>query len=98
MPTMMTPKKSKRPQAFSQARNTGPSDIISAIKTINSNATTHASMRCRAATPGMVHLDFFASRIINAAEIDAAETINSMPSRGVSDQIGRLVTASRTPV
>ena len=36
-----------------------------------------------------------ASRIINAAEIDAAETTNSMPSSGVSDQIGRLVTASK---
>ena len=46
----------------------------------------------------MVQLDFFASRIINAAEVEAAETMKSMPSRGVSDQIGRLVTASRTPV
>ena len=38
------------------------------------------------------------SRIIKDAEIDAAETTNSMPISGVSDQIGRLVTASKTPV
>ena len=33
-----------------------------------------------------------------AAEMDAADTTNSIPSKGVSDQMGRLVTASRTPV
>ena len=43
MPITMTPKKSNRPQALSQARNTGPSDIMTAIKTINSNAITQAS-------------------------------------------------------
>ena len=98
MPTTMTPRKSSSPQAFTQARNTGPSDIMTAIRTINSNAITQASMRCNACKPGMVHLDLRASRIINAADMDAAETINSMPNRGVSDQIGRLVTASSTPV
>jgi hypothetical protein len=39
-----------------------------------------------------------ASKIIRAAEIDAAETTNSIPKSGESDQIGRLVTARRTPV
>ena len=52
MPTTMTPKKSSRPQAFSQARNTGPSDIMTAIRTINSNAITQASMRCSACKTG----------------------------------------------
>ena len=42
--------------------------------------------------------DRCASSMINAADVDAAETTNSMPSSGVSDQIGRFVTASRTPV
>src|SRR5690242_4303476 len=32
------------------------------------------------------------------AEIDAAETIKSIPSSDVSDQIGRFVTPRRTPV
>lgn len=31
----------------------------------------------------MVHLNFSASRIINAAEVEAAETMKSSPSRGV---------------
>src|SRR5207237_10683245 len=38
------------------------------------------------------------SRISAAAAIELAETRKRRPSRGVSDQTGRLVTASRTPV
>src|SRR3974377_1653290 len=95
---MMTPKKSRSPQALSQARNTGPRDIITEIRTRNSNAITHASKRCNAKTAGDLHWYSCARSIINAAEMEAAETTNSMPSSGVSDQIGRLVTASKTPV
>src|SRR3989304_4020977 len=97
MPRTMTPKKSRRPQAFSQARNTGPREIITAISTTNSNATTQLSRRWSALRPGVVRPDLCASKIIKAADIDAAETTNSMPSRGVSDQIGRLVAARRPP-
>ena len=95
----MTPKKSSRPQAFSQRAKYRPERNHDGdqdnqfqrdhpdVHAMQRRKTGHASSRI-----------FCASRIINAADIDAAETTNSMPSRGVSDQIGRLVTASRTPV
>ena len=60
--------------------------------------TIQESIRCKSESPGMVHLYLSASRIINAAEIDAAETTKSIPSSGLSDQMGRFVTARRTPV
>ena len=46
---------------------------------MNSNAITHASIRCKSRRPGIVHLDFFASRIINAAEVEAAEVEAARP-------------------
>src|SRR5262245_3933126 len=98
MPITTKPKKSNRPQALNQARNTGPRDIKKAIKTINSKAITQVSNRCSAANPGIDQRQFLAKRISNAADMDASETINNMPSRGGSDQMGRLVTASSTPV
>ena len=39
-----------------------------------------------------------ASRIKSAADVDAAEIKKVSPSRVVSAQIGRFVTARRTPV
>ena len=97
MPRTMSAK-SNSPQGFSQARNTGPSETTTAISTMSSSPRTQTSIRCKAASPGMVHPDLCARRIINAADVDAADTTKSIPSSGVSDQIGRLVTAKSTPV
>src|SRR5580658_10047556 len=81
---------SKTPQPFSQALSTRPSDTTTAMNTSNSSAMTQVSMRCRSARPGMVRADLCATNVINAADVDAADTTNSIPSNGVSAQIGRL--------
>ena len=58
MPITMTPKKSNRPQALNQARNTGPSDIMTAIKTIKLQRDHPGIHAMQAANPGIVQPDF----------------------------------------
>ena len=79
-----------------KARAAAPSEISIAISTMNSSTMTQASKRCSARTPGAARRR--ATSTSQAAEIEVADTTSSMPSSVVSAQIGRLVTASSTPV
>src|SRR5260370_933558 len=87
----------RRPQPFSHTVAIGPSETISAAIATASRTRTEASKRSSASLLSSDAPPQEPSRIKSAADVDAAEIKKVSPRRVVSAQIGRLVTARRTP-
>src|SRR5439155_327885 len=71
---------------------------VSAASVISSSTSTNVSKRASARRPPTRNTRREPSSISSAIEVDALDTRNTAPSSVVSDQIGRFVTASSTPV
>ena len=98
MPMPTTPSTRSAPHALSQTRASEPRDTTSAARVSSSSTRTIMSKRWSALRPPTRNTRREPSSSSSAIEVEALETRKTAPSNVVSDQIGRLVTASRTPV
>src|SRR5216117_3692393 len=98
IPAPTTPTTSRKPQTLSHAFATEPNDTRNTIKSSSSTTSAWVSNDdnqrrelCAAPRRG-------ANSASAAAPVDAPDARNSAPSHGLSAQIGRFVTESKTPV
>src|SRR6266481_309773 len=98
MPAQTTPTSSRRPHKLSHTWRIGHSQATKRIRMSSSTTSARMSNDSSQAIEPAVAPRRGARRMSAAAAVDAPDARKSAPSHGLSAQIGRFVTVSRTPV